>query len=89
MFKTTFMVKISIKVVFYLFVFLGGVWKASFEWLWDRYKEGSRDKFEEVCYKIYKYEQPDAEVKRARVHQGNGGIDVYIDYVDRYIVIQM
>ena len=29
----------------------------SFEWLWDKYKEGARDKFEEVCYKIYKNEK--------------------------------
>ena len=60
----------------------------SFEWLWDKYKEGARDKFEEVCYKIYKNEHPSAEVKRVRVNQGDGGIDVYIDYGDRYIVAQ-
>ena len=60
----------------------------SFDWLWDKYKEGARDKFEEVCYKIYKNEHPSAEVKRVRVNQGDGGIDVYIDYGDRYIVAQ-
>jgi len=60
----------------------------SFEWLWDKYKEGARNIFEEVCYKVYKNEYRDAEVKRVRVHQGDGGIDVYIDDADRYIVVQ-
>ncbi|MGK4153620.1 restriction endonuclease [Kurthia gibsonii] len=60
----------------------------SFDWLWDKYKEGARDKFEEVCYKIYKNEHPDAEVKRVRVQHGDGGIDVYIDYPDKFIVVQ-
>lgn len=60
----------------------------SFDWLWDKYKEGARDKLEEICYKIYKNEHPNAEVKRVRVHHGDGGIDVYIDYGERYIVAQ-
>lgn len=30
----------------------------------------------------------DAEVKRVRVQHGDGGIDVYIDYPDKFIVVQ-
>jgi len=60
----------------------------NFEWLWDKYKEGARNIFEEVCYKIYKRQYPDAEVKRVRVHQGDGGIDVYIEGKEEYTVVQ-
>lgn len=64
------MFTLIVKGVFYM--------EIRFDWLWDKYKEGARDKFEEICHKIYKNEYPDAEVKQIRVHQGDGGIDVYI-----------
>lgn len=59
-----------------------------FEWLWDKYKEGAREKFEEVCRHVYEKEYSDAEVNRVRIHQGDGGIDVCMGYSDRFIVAQ-
>lgn len=50
-----------------------------FAWLWENLKEGARKKFEDICYKVYKKQFPNAEVKRIRATQGDGGIAVYVE----------
>ncbi|SPU40716.1 Uncharacterised protein [Lysinibacillus capsici] len=60
-----------------------------FSWLWENLKEGARQKFEDICYDLYSYEFPEAEVHKVKVTQGDGGIDVYIDDSNgEYTIIQ-
>ncbi|MBT2682780.1 restriction endonuclease [Bacillus sp. ISL-37] len=54
--------------------------KREFDWLWDKYKEGARGEFEELCYRVYSNEYHDETVSRVRVEQGDGGVDVYIKH---------
>lgn len=64
------------------------VMERRFDWLWDKYKEGAREKLEEICRKIYKREYPNANVRRVRVTKGDGGIDVYIRNKDSFKIVQ-
>jgi len=60
-----------------------------FEWLWENLKEGSRQKFEDICYDVYSSEFPDADVHKVAVTQGDGGIDIYIEEENgTYTIIQ-